>query len=132
MSPEVWLRIQRDWRQSLPAVIEGKDDKIYPEGWAQYGAPPPTIGITAIYIAWQLKMPLSRILGDCQDKQTRRARLLLYALIRYRFPRTSITRMAERLGRDRTTVRSGLKAFCEARKTDTTLEDEYLALRAEL
>jgi hypothetical protein len=132
VTPEVWEEIRRDWKQSLPAVIAGEDRDLYPYGWAHDGKRPPSMRCTLHYICWAAKVDISEMLGDRRTGAAVRDRHLIYLLLRARFPKLNIARMAALVNRDHSSVLYGLQRARVLLKEDLAFRDRYDALKLEL
>jgi chromosomal replication initiation ATPase DnaA len=132
MTPEVFQRIREDWKKSLPQVIAGNDTDSYPYGWAQADLPPANIRRTAYYIAFLLNVDPGDLLGKGRTTDLVRKRMLMYLLVRERFPRLSRVRLARALGRDHSTLCHGLARAGLRRDSDPTFRDDLTRLRGEM
>ena len=108
MTPEVWVAIRQDWKESLPAILAGEDDKFYTHGWAQREAPPKTVKTSFHYVCSQMRWAPSDMKSAARDANMCFKRDAL-SLALWRKHNTSIMNLARVMHRDHSTMSAALK-----------------------
>lgn len=137
MRQQAFERLQREWREDLPAVADGVDSRAYPQGWA--------LGDKIQEPEWDLaREPIQRTMQEVmrvvchitgktpgEIRNTRRKRELarrrhmIATLIDRLCPRRTLTEIAAFMERDHTTIIHALRSFPVAVAQDPELALEY-------
>ncbi len=123
------MAIRQDWKESLPAVLAGEDDKFYPMGWAKAQAGPRTVKTSFHYMCFSMKIDPRDILS-----MRRTARMCwkrdAIGLALWRRHQTSLGNLARVLHRDWSSMKSLLRRAKEREKRETDFADFVRDLEA--
>lgn len=108
MAPEVWEAIRRDWRESLPAVLAGEDDKFYMDGWARRAARPRTVKGSFHYLCRAMGWDVGVLRSVRKDGDVPRQRDAICMAL-WRSHNTSHTNLGKALNRHHSSMASILK-----------------------
>ncbi len=122
MTPEVWKAIRQDWRESLPAVLAGEDDKFYPFGWAKENKAPRSAKTSLHYICSIMRWDVRDILSMKRHASMCRRRDAV-GLALHRKHKNPVNSLAKLLHRDWSSMRSLLERAKLREKSDAEFAD---------
>ena len=138
MRQEAWQRLQREWREDLPAIADGVDARPYPQGWAlgdrledepSWDAARESVGRTMQEVMRVVCHITGRspheMRGASRKRVLARRRHMVIALIDRLCPRRTLVEIAQFMDKAHTTVIHALKSFPAAVEADPDLAHEY-------
>lgn len=123
MTPETWAVIRQDWRESLPSVLDGTDDRFYPVGWATDSKIPRTLRTSLRYLCSCMKWDWREILGRRKTRPLNLRRESLTLALRRRHSNKTLSQLADMLNRDDSSIATTLKRAREREQSDSEFAD---------
>jgi hypothetical protein len=128
MTPEVWETIRRDWRESLPAVLNGTDDRIYEMDWAVNGTIPRTIKTSFLYLCASNAWEPCEIMSRRHHKGLAGRREAIALVLQRRHSNTTLCQIAKVMNRDNSTLSNML----DRARTKEAKSPEFARMVADL
>ena len=123
MSPETWATIRQDWRESLPAVLDGTDDRFYPVGWATDNNIPRTIRTSLRYLCSCMKWNQDEICGRRRVRDLTRRREAIGLALQRRFAHKTLEQIGAVMNRERSAFCSMMERSRHRERNDPEFAD---------
>lgn len=107
----------------MPAVLNGTDDKFYPDGWAVSNKAPRTIRTSLEYICLQMQWPVARMRGRQRLEDMNKRREAAALALQRRHANKNLQHLADAMNRDYSSVKAMLRRARYREERDSEFRD---------